>query len=275
MTDRRDVKWHLKDQYKSLRSLVEGITVDSLAVFDLETCKEDEPVKQVLRRMNQMDIDQVPVDPGRTYYVVRQDLEQMDRWSAICEAPLRFLTPPELVAAGTSLAEVYPLFQERTFLFVLQGTRVEGIVTPGDFQRAPFRMYLFGLLGLLEMGVVHLVLDVYGDEDWQMLPEAQKAREEAERWYKRAKRHGEEPRSKFEVASLASKLHVIKNAERVLQRFDEDERQLILTLDLKAVKTLRDNLAHAKDLTYGLPGRWGQVCRLAKHLERLTGVIAR
>jgi CBS domain-containing protein len=265
---------HFKDRYESLRVLVEGIAVDSLAVFELETCREDELIDAVLKRMDQLDIDQMPVEPHRTHYVVREDLKQLDPGSSIHLAPHVALAPPVLVAAGTSLSEVYPLFQEREFLFVLQGTEVQGIVTRGDFQRAPFRVYLFGLLSLFEMGVTDLVLEVYGDEDWQTLPEAQDAVAEARHWYDRVKKRGEEPLSRFEVVSLAKKLVVLKNAERAMQRFGEDERQWISEMDTDRVKTLRNNLAHAKDLTSGLqPERWESVYELTDHFERLTGAI--
>jgi hypothetical protein len=135
-------------------------------------------------------------------------------------------------------------------------------------------MYLFGLLSLLEMGLTRLVLDTYGDQDWKSLPGAEKAVKEAKRWYGKAKNDGEEPRSQFEVVSLATKLDVLRGADRVLEQFSEEHRQLILTINPESVKTLRDNLAHAKDLTNGFqPRRWEQVFELAEHLGVLTRVM--
>jgi predicted transcriptional regulator len=146
MTAHREyVMRHFKDQYESLSLLIEGITIDSIAEFNLETCREDETVGDVLKRMTQMDIDQMPVSPERTHYIAREGLEQLDPETLIRETVKKPIGPPLLLAGGTSLLEAYPLFKEEAFLFLLQGNRVEGIVTRGDFQRAPFRMYLFGV----------------------------------------------------------------------------------------------------------------------------------
>lgn len=274
MTTENNVMRHFKDKFESISLLIEGISIDSIAEFDLETCREDETVGDVLKRMRQMGIDQMPVSPERTHYIAREGLEQLGAETPIRETVKKPIDPPLLLAGGTSLLEAYPLFKEEAFLFLLRGNRVEGIATRGDFQRAPFRIYLFGLLSLLEMGMTRLVLEVYGDQDWKSLPGAEDAVKEAERWYNPAKNRGEEPRTQFEVVGLAKKLDVLKGADRALERFNEEHRQLILTINPESVKTLRDNLAHAKDLTNGFqPRRWEQVFELAQHLQVLTKVV--
>ena len=263
---------HFKDQYNRLALLVEGITVDSVAEFNLETCLADEPAAKVLERMDAKKIDQMPVDPERAFYVVRGSLVAGKH---VRDAVLQPFATPGLIAAGTPFSKAYPLFQARSFLFLLRGTKIQGIVTRGDFQRAPFRMYLFGLLSLLEMGITRLVLETYGDYDWQRLPGTGDAVENGKRWYKTAKKYGEEPHTVFEVVNLEYKLDVFGVAGRAHQALDKEDRDRICSLDRDEVKTLRDNLAHAKDLTQDLNGRWQQVFTLAEALEEASKAVTK
>lgn len=274
MTADQHVMPHFKDRYQDLRRLVKGITIGSIAEFDLETCKEDEAVEHVLERMSKMDIDQMPVDPERTHYIVKADLGSWDPGTLVREVEQKPIAPPMLIAEGTPLSQSYALFRDTTFLFVLRGNRVEGIVTRGDFQRLPFRMYLFGLFSLLEMGITRLVLCTYGDEGWRSLPCGTAAVKEAEHWYKKAKERGEEPRYKFEVVSLARKLGVLIKAEEALKQFTEEERQLIVGLNQEGLKKLRDNLAHVKDLTQGFNQRWDAVFEITDQLHRVIEAMA-
>ena len=101
----------------------------------------------------------------------------------------------------------------------------------------------------------------------------EEAVKDGRKWYASAKKHGEEPRTLFEVVSLAYKLDVFGVAEEVLGTLDKRHQNQILSLSRKDVKTLRDNLAHAKDLTQGFPERWQRVFALAAALDRATEAI--
>src|SRR5690606_17006974 len=67
---------------------------------------------------------------------------------------------------STALIEAMPLLAERDRLFVLGGDRSVAIVTRGDLQKAPVRMYLNGVVVLLEMQTLRLVRILYSGDDW-------------------------------------------------------------------------------------------------------------
>jgi hypothetical protein len=46
---------------------------------------------------------------------------------------------------------------------------VSGIITKGDLQKAPLRMWLFGLLSLIEMQLLRLIRTTYPDDTWTQL----------------------------------------------------------------------------------------------------------
>ena len=52
-------------------------------------------------------------------------------------------------------------------LFVSVHDKVWGIVTKGDLQKFPLRMWLFGVLSLVEMQMLRLIRQRYPDDAWK------------------------------------------------------------------------------------------------------------
>ena len=63
-----------------------------------------------------------------------------------------------------SLVEI---LSHQPFRFVLEGSRVNGIVTRADLQRVPVRIMAFGLVTLLEMHLRELVLRACPNKEWR------------------------------------------------------------------------------------------------------------
>jgi hypothetical protein len=61
------------------------------------------------------------------------------------------------------------LLRESPRVFVVVMGHVAGIVTKGDLQKAPVRMYLFGILYLIEMQFLRLIRTVFPEEKWKSL----------------------------------------------------------------------------------------------------------
>ena len=60
----------------------------------------------------------------------------------------------DLISDATPLAQIFSGPGERQHSFVLAGGSVSGIVTRADLNKSPARIYLFGLVSLLEMHLV-------------------------------------------------------------------------------------------------------------------------
>ena len=68
-----------------------------------------------------------------------------------CHDHGRGIEPTEIVSSTTPLIDLLPLMKNRDHLFVLEGARLESIVTAADLQKPPVRMLLFGLVSLLDV----------------------------------------------------------------------------------------------------------------------------
>ena len=51
---------------------------------------------------------------------------------------------------------------------MLIGSSVRGIVTRSDLNKPPVRIYLFGLISLLEMHMQYWIIKTYGTESWEL-----------------------------------------------------------------------------------------------------------
>ena len=63
-----------------------------------------------------------------------------------------------VLPASAPLLTALNIVREHTRAFILVLGRVGGIVTRGDFQKAPVRMWLFGLVTLVEMQLLQAIL---------------------------------------------------------------------------------------------------------------------
>jgi hypothetical protein len=168
---------HLKSSSQNLRELFEqNISVrhitEPLASFDAETS-----ASMVFDFMNKHDYDVVGVRrSGLVIGYVRQVTPERDD---IASHIIPF-SSAELIDDTTSLLVALSLMRQSSHLFVRIFGQVGGIVTRGDLQKAPVRMWLFGLISLVEMQMLRLIRVEYPRDSWKQLI-AQKRLKKAEK----------------------------------------------------------------------------------------------
>ena len=75
-------------------------------------------------------------------------------------------TPKDLISEAAPLIDVFAALRDSPRVFVTYLDRVTGLVTKGDLQKAPVRMWLFGIISLLEMQLLRLIRACYPDDTW-------------------------------------------------------------------------------------------------------------
>jgi len=65
--------------------------------------------------------------------------------------------PIDVIDGQSSMLEVYRRMKRRSFLLVSDSGSGWGIVTPGDLQKMPSRIWLFGIVSLVEMHAIRLL----------------------------------------------------------------------------------------------------------------------
>jgi len=157
---------HLKSSLRDLRQLFDrGVTVRHLAEpfasFDAERL-----VAQVRDFMEAKNFDVVGVRRNGTVvgYVHRVDLQD-----GALEHYLRPFEQQLLLDEWTPILQVLRLLTESPRVFVAVMGEVSGIITKGDLQKIPVRMWLFGIISLLEMQFLRLIRAAYPQDSWKAL----------------------------------------------------------------------------------------------------------
>ena len=188
-------------------------------------------------------------------YAFREDL---------AEGPLskyfKEFDPRELLPDTASISEVLKVIIDFKHVFILSFGRVAGIITRGDLQKIPIRMWLFSLISLIEMQMLRIIRERFPKNSWDKLISPGRN--------KKAKKFFRDNESKNEEIDLADclqfcdKYTIISKTEDLLEKLQCSKKDFCtLSEDLK---WLRDNLAHAQDI---ISNDWPSIIDLSRTAE--------
>ena len=252
MTPMPSAPWELR------KTLDDSLVVRHIST-KMETCRGDQQAVEVRAYMEERNFDVMGLHDGEriSRYVARNLLGE-----GTCNDHGRRIEPTEIVSSTTPLIHLLPIMKNRDHLFVLDGARLESIVTPADLQKPPVRMLLFGLVSLFDMFLLTLVRKHCPKET---LPETLKPNRltEAQKLYEARKARNEE-------IDLADCLQICDKRDLILKfvghgelGFESKGKAERL---FKEAENLRNRLAHSQDLVLGTS--WAEVIDLATSLDR-------
>lgn len=172
-------------------------------------------------------------------------------------------------AADTVLPDSEPLLaafaalREQRHVFINVLGQVGGIVARGDLQKAPVRLWLFGLVSLLEMQLLRVVRERYPADAWAALLTPERVRGTRKVFAERQRRHEENDLS--DCLQLGDKATIFMK-DRELFAVSGFASKRALETFFKEIGLLRNALAHANDIA---SGRWPALVQLVTTLEGL------
>jgi hypothetical protein len=134
-------------------------------------------------------------------------------------------------------------------------------VTRGDLQKAPMRMWLFGLISLFEMQMLRLIREYYPDELWTKIISRKRLKEARKILKDRCKRN-----EKIDLADclqFCDKKNILLSNENLLKGSGFESKTKGAKL-LKKLENLRNNLAHSQDI---ITGNWPEIVDLTGRAE--------
>lgn len=248
-----------------LRSVV-GAGIVTRTIFEpLQCCPSDAPANDIKRILDERGFDVAGVQTVRNGpvigFVVRETLR-----SGSVKEHTNPMNAEHLISDVTPLRDLLAVLREKERVFVLVGSEVKGIVTRADLNKPPVRIYLFGLVSLLEMHMQFWVRRAYGEESWK--EELKEDRLEA------AEKIQAERRARNEQITLLDCLQFCDKRDLLLAKNDL-RAKLGLTSKGKAqsvfkdAEDLRNRLAHSQeDLVQG--SSWKAQIELIEKIEELV-----
>ncbi len=178
----------------------------------------------------------------------------VEKHSLVQGACGQYLRPFEEAAVldeSASLAEVVKQLDRAAFVFIRLLGRVGGVLVREDLEKPQARMWLFGVVTLIEMRFVELIEKYCPGEDWkQFLSEGRVQKAEA---LLAERRRRNQSLRLIDCLQFADKGQIIARNEAVRQMTVFASRNQAEEV-VKRLEELRNNLAHAQEI---LSGDWG------------------
>jgi hypothetical protein len=176
------------------------------------------------------------------------------------------LRAEHLVSDATPLGDLLSLLRSKERVFVLVGADVKGIITLADLNKPSVRVYLFGLISLLEMHLRFWVLASYGPDGWE--------KEVKEERLLAANELQEERRGRNEEIALLDCLQFCDKRDLVVAKTDLRTKLGLGSKGtaaslLRKAEDLRNRLAHSQqDLVQGTS--WPVLIEVIESLEAMV-----
>jgi hypothetical protein len=254
--------WSISSRATIRRFFQSGFTAADIAEY-LISYDGHQPAADVQRRMEAHDFDVVGLrdDGFLVGYVCREDLSQ-----GTCKDHVRYFGTNQIVGRDLPLRETLIGLGEQPYLFVTTLGAVGGIITRADLQKPAVRMWLFGLITLVEDAFGEVIRVRFPEGSWR--EHLSKARVERAEQFQAERRRRNESLDLVSCLALADKGKVLfKDAE--FRKHLGFESATAAREALGNVEKLRNALAHAHDI---VTGSWETIVRLSAGVDRVLGL---
>lgn len=255
---------HSKSSFSDLHRIFnQSITAREIAE-PLVSFESDRSASQVNRFMNEHDFDVVGVrhEGAMLGYVVRNSF----KGESLSDHIISF-DEEVLLNENEPLLNALKFLKDKGWVFIRFLNNPVGIITLSDLQKAPVRMWLFGIISLLEMRLLQRIREAYPDEEWQGYLSTKRI--DAARGIHSERRKLNEAIDLAECLQLCDKKTIYGKSKnlKALHPFDSKGRWDNF---MKKVEDLRNAIAHSNSIAFG---SWLEVTQLVKEMEDCLSLL--
>lgn len=180
-----------------------------------------------------------------------------------CSAFAEPFTVDELASDNTPLAELVQRLADRDQVFITIFGGVCGIVTKTDLVKPAVRMWLFGMITIIEMRLQRLIEHHLPRGEWEPLVSAARLEKGRELQLERHRRHQDV--DLLDCLQMSDKAQIVFKHEPLREALRIESRRQAERV-FKQIESLRNNLAHSQDI---VTANWEAIVMLAGNLERV------
>lgn len=252
-----------------LSSLEQGLSVSLITTFDPCCCDADDDLKETVRREDLREFDYLPVKENDEVagLLHRAKYDTEDAIGLVKDAMCN-LRGDLIISASAGILSYIVGAKERPCRLVLQGSKLNGIVTLSDFQKLPVRPALFLLITHVELLMAQWLRKEDLTEDKKVLENlcAERRKKVNDKWKGLKKRN-----LAIDILSATD----FGDKVDLLQNLGFPANDLEMT-DLRLVEKLRNSVAHAGDYALS-PDKAENTIKAVKYardwIERLQNAL--
>ncbi len=187
-------------------------------------------------------------------YMRREDLT-----GETCLDHSRGFSPDQQVYGDANLSEVILVLSRHDHCFVSLLNAVSGVITRTDMEKPIVRMWLFGIITMLEIRFTELIRKHWPDESW--VDKCSPARlAKARALLEERQRRGAQHIELVDCLQLSDKSYLLAQDQRFLRDFGFSSKSQA-DQAIRAMESLRNNLAHGQSITVQ---DWPQIVRMSQ-----------
>jgi len=256
--------WESHPSQALFNSTVPRLFVDAFAAKDLasELYSFDSivPSHEVSTFMERENLYVVGVrGEGRITGFVRED----DLDSETCGETKREFKSGQVLSGESTIADLIQVLTRHSYCFITVLDSVAGIVMRDDLNKPIARMWLFGIVTMIEMYITNAIKELHGEAGWQPLLTRNRLDKAASLYNERRRRN--QNIELVDCLQLTDKIQILLQHEGFMQSVGFDSMRGAKKA-AKEMESLRNNLAHAQDIVIH---DWPQIARLSRRVEGL------
>ncbi|MHC4557674.1 MAG: Swt1 family HEPN domain-containing protein [Planctomycetota bacterium] len=246
-------------QSRIKRLFTEGFTAIDIAE-PLLSFDADKPAEHVQRFMSDNNLGVIGV---RNNGVVTGYVQLENLAGGTCADYVNHFDESAVLSHTSSYQEVIDCLSRSKYCFVSVLGSVDAVITHSDIQKPPVRMWLFGMISILEMFISRTLKAKYRDSSWQDELSANRLKK-AQNLHDERRRRNQHV-NLLDCLQLVDKIHILMkdpdfNEEAGFESKREAEKAI------RDFESLRNNLAHAHDIvTYD----WDSIIKISQRLDRI------
>ena len=250
----------LFSQFHDLRLFTESFTARNLLG----------PLRSLDLGVSREQIQAAFADPGVAVIGIRQQghligyLLDEDLQADSHQLQPRGFVARQLVQLDTPLADIIHSLTHHIHCFVDREGDAVGVISRADIEKPVARMWLFGLIMLIELSTTTSIREHWKDTGWRQLLTASRLAKAEELLSERQRR--KMPGGLLECLQFSDKLQILCHIENFLDNWGFASHSAAKKV-FKDLEALRNNLAHGQEIS---GADWPTIARLA----RLLGAIA-
>ncbi len=187
-------------------------------------------------------------------YMRREDLT-----GETCLDHSRGFSPDQQVYGDANLSEVILVLSRHDHCFVSLLNAVSGVITRTDMEKPIVRMWLFGIITMLEIRFTELIRKHWPDESW--VDKCSPARlAKARALLEERQRRGAQHIELVDCLQLSDKSYLLAQDQQFLRDFGFKSKSQA-DQAIRAMESLRNNLAHGQSITVQ---DWPQIVRMSQ-----------
>ena len=167
----------------------------------------------------------------------------------------------QVVNGTATFSDVIHVLTRHDYCFVTVLGNVGGVISRDDINKPMMRMWLFGIVTMVEMGLVELIQERFPGGNW--IENLSQGRLQQARDIQTERQRRNVNCNLMDCLQLSDKAQVLLDDSVAMERIGMSSKK-VAKRSIKDLESLRNHLAHAQDI---VQHDWPQIARLSMRLE--------